>query len=40
MISSDKLAEYARLPESEKRKLDEEWAKSLKPTKPKDFRDD
>ena len=39
-VGSGKLTEYSKLSQAERRKQDEEWAKSLQPTRPKDLRDD
>ena len=39
-VGSGKLTEYSKLSQAERRKQDEEWAKSLQPTRPKDVRDD
>ena len=39
-IGSDKFSEYTSLTPEERQKRDEEWAKSIKKTRPKDYRDD
>ena len=40
LIGTDKFSEYAKMSPEERQTKDEEWAKRIKKTRPKDYRDD
>ncbi len=40
ILGSEAYSDYSRLSPEEKEKLDQEWAKNVKRTRPKDYRDD